>query len=48
MKVWIVSEGNCDCCMYVSGVYSAEEKANAYETDSKYVEIDWFIVDEED
>lgn len=48
MKVWIVSEGNCDCCMYVSGVYSTEKKANAYETDSKYVEIDWFIVDEED
>ena len=48
MKVWIVSEGNCDCCMYVSGVYSTEEKANAYETDSKYVEIDWFIIDEED
>jgi hypothetical protein len=48
MKVWIVSEGNCDCCMYVSGVYSTEEKTNAYETDSKYVEIDWFIVDEED
>jgi hypothetical protein len=34
--------------MYVSGVYSTEEKANAYETDSKYVEIDWFIIDEED
>lgn len=48
MKVWIVSEGNCDCCMYVSGVYSTEEKANAYETDSKYVEIDWFIIDGED
>ncbi len=48
MKVWFVSEGNCDCCMHVIAVFSTEEKANAYVTDCKFVEIDWHIVDEED
>lgn len=46
MKVWLVSEGNCNCCMYVAAVFSTEEKAKAYETDSEFVEINFHIVDE--
>ena len=50
MKVWLVSEGNCTCCMGTFAVFSTEEKANAYaeKSDSQYVDVDWAILDEEE
>ncbi|URQ04820.1 hypothetical protein SEA_EMMA1919_239 [Streptomyces phage Emma1919] len=51
MNVWVVTEGNCTCCnWYVGGVFSTEEKANAYisKSEYKYSEIDEAIIDEED
>jgi hypothetical protein len=50
MKVWLVSEGNCTCCMMAIAAFSSEEKANAYaeKTDSRYVDVDWVILDEEE
>jgi hypothetical protein len=50
MKVWIVSEANCQCCLSVIAVFSTEEKADNYasKSDSKYVDVDWHIVDEEE
>ncbi|QNN99308.1 hypothetical protein SEA_FAUST_236 [Streptomyces phage Faust] len=49
MKVWIVSEAECTCCMSVIAVFSTEEKANNYAagSDSRYVDVDWYIVDED-
>jgi hypothetical protein len=50
MKIWLVSEGNCTCCMMVVSAFSSEEKANDYaeKTDSRYADVDWVIVDEEE
>lgn len=48
MKVWIVSEGDCACCMYAIAAFSSEEKAKAYTTECAFVDIDELIVDEED
>ncbi|QIN94167.1 hypothetical protein PP459_gp066 [Streptomyces phage Wakanda] len=49
MKVWLVYEGSCTCCMGVYSVFSTEEKANAYaeKSDSRYVDVDYAILDEE-
>lgn len=49
MNVWLVSEGNCDCCMYVTAAFSSEEKANKYEakTDSRYTDVYCVGLDEE-
>lgn len=50
MKVWIVTEGNCTCCMGTIYVASTGEKANEFasKSDSRYVDVDWYIVDEEE
>lgn len=50
MKVWVVTEAECTCCMSVIYIASTEEKANDYaaKSTSKYVDVDWYIVDEED
>lgn len=50
MKVWIVSEAECTCCMGVIYVASTEAKANEYaeKSTARYVDVDWYIVDEED
>lgn len=49
MKVWIVSEAECQCCMSAIAAFSTEEKANDYasKSDSQYVDVSWMIVDEE-
>ena len=48
MSVWVVTEGNCDCCMYVGGVFSTEEKANDYVSKSEYnfSDISEAVIDE--
>jgi hypothetical protein len=49
MNVWVVTSGDCTCCMwYVSGVFSTEEKANKAVAKStyKYNEIEECTVDE--
>ncbi len=49
MTVWLVNASNCTCCDSVAGVFSTEEKANAFEAtrSEKYTDVYWMNVDEE-
>lgn len=49
MKVWVLTEAECTCCMSIFAIFSTEEKANtaAEKSTSRYVDVDWYIVDED-
>lgn len=49
MKVWVLTEAECTCCMSIFAIFSTEEKAKDAEkkSTSRYTEVDWYIVDED-
>ncbi len=50
MKVWVVNASKCTCCDSVVGVFSTEEKANAFESKrtERYTDVYWMILDDEE